>query len=432
MKNTTILACLALVHVGWVAVCPAEEITYNFRFDKPMSWADDVVYWGLGGTQKWEIAKDANASPMLRIAGKDHGLEATWEMRTLQVNHKPGARAIIRFDIRGAEVFEQTNLMVRYFDGYCTGNALKEIADEPFAPFPPPLFDANASKVAGEWKHVELDTGPLKNTVLTVAFAVRQYPNRDTAALKRFVEYHLRNLSITTETLDRFMDAGLDWHGATLGVQHLRSSTAGAHLDWCDFADQEDVKTADGKVIHFTLLQFRDTSTYRGAMVKHNTMHETCGAGVGGASVITLNRESSGGANAVSWGIRQTFAYSGLGLKPGEPAKISVSMKMGTMESANRGASKVQLGIDPRGGICTQEATWSPEFGGSYFKEGWHVAKLEFDRPPDATACTIYFRHRDGLPTEPRFPSNLPEPQSAGSELSSTAFADWVLVKVVK
>ncbi len=92
----------------------------------------------------------------------------------------------------------------------------------------------------------------------------------------------------------------------------------------------------------------------------------------------------------------------------------------------------MQLGVDPRGGLCTHDATWTPEYKDGYLKEGWRIASLEFDRPADAVAFTIYFRHRDGLPIDPRFPSNLPEPQSAGSEMSSAAFADWVLVKVLK
>ena len=415
-----------------VATCAAEDITYEFRFDRPMSWADDVVFWGLGGTQRWEVADDGEAGHVLRISGRDHNMEATYEMRTLQVNHKPGARAIIRFDIRGAETSEQTGFILRHFDGYCSGNAFKDIADEEFAPFPPPLFATSGPRNPRDWQRVEVDTGPLKNTVLTIAMIARQYPNKDTSAPKRFLEYHLRKLSVKTEALDRLMDPGFDWHGSTLGTQQLRSSTAGAHLDWCDFADQEDAKTADGKTIHFTLLQFRDTSTYRGGMVKHNTLHETCSGGLGGCSGITLHRESSGPANAVSWGKRQTVAYAALGLAPRETARIRVSMKMTTLENGNRGASKVQLGVDPRGGVCTRDAIWSPEYTDSFIKEGWRIASLEFDRPAGAVAFTVYFRHRDGLPTDPRFASNLPEPQSAGSELGSWAAADWVLVKVMK
>ena len=57
--------------------------------------------------------------------------------------------------------------------------------------------------------------------------------------------------------------------------------------------------------------------------------------------------------------------------------------------------------------------------------------ELVFDRPANADAFTIYFRHRDGLPQGPEFESNLPEPQSMGSRFGSTGLADWVLIKKI-
>jgi hypothetical protein len=228
------------------------------------------------------------------------------------------------------------------------------------------------------------------------------------------------------------MDPGFDWHGREGSTRHLRSSTFGAMYDWCDFADQEDVVLPDGKTIHYTMLQFRDTSTYVGATVKHNIRHEPASANVGGRSIIALSRASSGGQCAASWGVRQTVSYRAIGLEPGEAAKIRVSMNMINEEAHKERFSRVQLGVDPRGSIVTQRALWSKEYKNEFIaKENWQIATLEFDRPMDATAFTVYFRHRDGQAREPYQKMHFPEPQSSGSRFGSVGMADWVLVEVI-
>ena len=135
--------------------------------------------------------------------------------------------------------------------------------------------------------------------------------------------------------------------------------------------------------------------------------------------------------SAASWGIRQTVAYSALGLDRNQPARIRISMRM-TNEYGEGGISHVQLGVDPRGGLVTRQAMWTDTYQGDFVRDGWHTATLEFDRPTDAPAFTVYFRHRDGKAEDPLTGMHFPEPQSLGSRTSNRGIADWVLIEVVK
>jgi hypothetical protein len=423
--RTPLAVCIAASSVA------SEPIHYVFTFDEPMSWSDDVSPWGFKAVQKWEIASGGlDGRKVLRIAARDYEWNHSWELRTLQFNHAPGANARISFDLRGVEAPPEASFEVRTFDGHCTGTAFTELAGEPYVDFPTPLFDSAGRPVGDTWQKIELETGPLEHTVLTLAFSVRQSPrqNRRAGDQVPFVEYHLDNLKVTTEPLGRLMDPDFSFGNRNLSTRTLRASTLGADLDWCTFADQEDVETPEG-VIHYTLMQFRDTSTHRGA-VKHNFLFNGIDDGLGGRSTMTLNRESSTPSCAGSWGVRQTVDYAAIGVAPGQRAKIRVRMKMITFVAPN-GVSRVQLGVDPAGTLITRKALWSEGCDGPCSGQGWHIATLEFEKPEDARAFTIYFRQRDGKSEEPRFPLGVIEPQSLGSLSNSSAIADWVTVEVV-
>ncbi len=409
------------------AALHAESITYALDFDHPMSWADDVVFWGMGGGQIWETAKTDDGRSVLRIDTAPYGVKVTSEMRTLQFNHKPGTKAVIEFDVRSLHALPGETFRARYYDGYCTGLAIREIADEPFPKFPAPFLTTDEKPLSQDWQHIRFETPALEHTVLTLAFHLQHVRDDDHP---RDAVIDLDNLKVTTTALDEFKDPGFDWHGREASTQHLRSSTYGAMLDWCDFADQETVKVDDNKEIHYTLMQFRDTATKIGMINKHNIRHEPASPNVGGRSIIALDRTSSGDASAVSWGVRQTFSYAALGITSGEKARIRVSMNMINEDAHQHRVSGVQLGVDPNGGIVTQRATWTELQKNEFIsKEGWKIATLEFDRPVDATAMTVYFRHRDGQPREPCFKTHFPEPQSAGTRSGSVGMADWVMVE---
>lgn len=412
----------------WTASLRSEPITYRLDFDSPMSWADDVVFWGMGGVQRWEVYRDDDRS-VLRIDGSYNRTHANNELRTIQISHEPGAPAAISFDIKAVHLPPGATFTLRHFDGYCTGLPFREIADEAFAPFPRPLITIGDDMPAGEWRRIEVQTGPLEHTVLTLAFHVRQVPPPAGEKDPGFVQLHLDNLRITTQALSRLMDPGFDWHGVYSSTRHLKASTLAKASDWCDYAEQVDEKGPEGQITHFTLLALRDTASHKGSIAKHNFWRMVSHDGVGGRSVISLDRESSGGFNAVSWGVRQTVGYSAVGFDPGEAGKVRVTMRLANDDDKLLGVSRVQLGVDPNGGISTRNATWSEEVRDNVLKEGWRTISLEFERPRNATAFTVYFRHRDGLPRDPEFVMKQPEPQSMGSRFGSKGMADWVLVE---
>ncbi|MGB9588691.1 MAG: hypothetical protein ACPL7O_10985, partial [Armatimonadota bacterium] len=65
----------------------------------------------------------------------------------------------------------------------------------------------------------------------------------------------------------------------------------------------------------------------------------------------------------------------------------------------------------------------------------WSTPSIEFERPKGSTAFTIYFRQRDGIPKDARdksYPPDPKEPQSQGTQSTIEAYADWVLVELVR
>lgn len=429
--------CFVLIAVSCPMFAGEASITHEFTFDYPMSWADDVVPWGLGGVQKWEIAGGGKPGNALRISAADWKVDVSSEARTLQVNHKPNTPVKISFDIKPVTMPPGSYFLVRYFDGYCGGMPFDKIADDEFAPFPPPIWDSRKPGVKTDWQHVEFTTPPLKHTVLTIAFICQQPPLEEPGGDQSYVEYLLDNLKIKTNLLDNLMDPGFDWHGNAGGsTLDFWYNTNGANADWCDFADQEDVVTDEG-IIHFTLCQFRDTSCAAGPANKHILIHEKTCVEVGGLSTVTLSRIHADNS-AVSWGVRQTVAYSALGLVSGQEATIQVKMKYtnydphpGRARGGDKRISKCQIGVDPYGGIITAAPTviWSPLDSVNYTADGWSKKTLEFKRPKNSEGFTIFFRHRDGAVGEGSV--CFYEPQSKGTLPGCRAIADWVMVKVL-
>jgi len=322
---------------------------------------------------------------------------------------------------------------VRYFDGYCGGEPFGKIADDEIAQFPPPLLDTARTPLNPEWQHLSFETEVLKRTVLTIALVVDQEKETTPSGDPIYMEYMLDNLEVQTTMLDKYMDAGFDWHGVPgSSTRHFRQNVACADADWCDFADQEDVVTADGKVIHYTLLQFRDSSSQVKPEWKHKLVHADYADYGGGVSAIVLDRWGGGKNSSASWGIRQTVSYEALGLAPGEVAKIQIVGKIANYNPDDSDATSIQLGVDPYGGVITQRATWLPPDRSDYKVDGWRKPVLDFERPKDADGFTVFFRHLDGLPKPEVEHLPFPEPQTAGSPGLSAAMADWIVVKVVK
>jgi len=435
-----LIAVLAVCFLGvkGAVIAGTVEITHRFDFELPMSWADDVSPWANYKVQRWDISDGGKSGKALRIDGSAYERTSTYEIRTLQFNHKPNTSVTIAFDIRAASNPTGSFFMLRYFDGYCTGSTFHWVADDEKHPLPPPLFDSRKTGLSQTWKRVSLTTPILKNTVVTFALIAQQPDWTGDPDKPKYLDYYLDNLSITVEPLDKLMDSDFEWHGNYgSSTIEFRRNTMAANCDWCDFADQEEVVTPDG-IIRYTLFQFRDASTQTLPGVRHETKHAGHHDLAWGSSTICLARNfGAGNLSAVSWGVRQTVSYAALGLKSNETHKIRVRMKLSNARESNS-ACRCQLGVDPWGGTITQRAMWTELEDVNMWSDhwGWRTHSLEFVRPKGSEAFTIYFRQRDGLPQPARdqsYPPKPSEPQSQGSPGNScSSFADWVLVDILE
>jgi hypothetical protein len=441
MKTMIVLALAAVCAALPAGVCIARaaepgQHTYQFTFDEPMSWADDVCPWSDNATQGWEIAKGGHPGNALRIAGAAYSRTVSYEIRTLQLNHQPGTPVGISFDFRAAANPPGSFFMLRYFDGYCTGQSFQWAADDGKHPFPPPLLDTRKIALGRGWRHFTFTTAPLAHTVITLALMVQQPQQDHPPPEPEYVDYYLDNLKVMVTLLDRLMDPDFNWHGNYGSTTNqFRRNTLAADADWCDFADQEVVETPDGD-IHYTLFQFRDATMQVLPGTRHQLVHDQHSDGAWGLSTIRLVRSvAAGSLSACSWGVRQTISYAALGLAPDQAARVRVTTRITNMMEGTS-VNRVQMGVDPNGGAVTRRAIWSPEDSVDIRKagEGWSTPSLEFDRPAGAAGFTIYFRQRDGVAQKAKdssYPLDPKEFQSAGSHQAAESFADWVMVEVV-
>lgn len=429
----TLIVCLSLV-LSPALYAVAHE--YVFDFEHPMSWADDVSPWADYKIQEWEIAEGGHPGKALRINGAAWGRPSSYEIRTLMVNHKPGTSVTVSFDFRAASNPPKAYFMINYFDGYCTGQTFYWASDDLMRPLPKPPFDTRETKVGTDWQRVTFTTPPLNHTVLTLAFHCQQTQDTDDPSKWKYLDYYLDNLNITVTPLDVLMDTDFQWHGnyGSSTVEFRRNFSA-ADADWCDFADQEIVETPQGN-IRYTLFQFRDATRQVLAGTRHQLKHSKHEIGAWGESTVTLARGGgAGNLSAASWGVRQTVSYEALGLQPAQKAKIRVRMRISSIIEQNA-ACRIQIGVDPYGGVVTRNAVWTPEEQVNIRNDevSWIYPSIEFNRPKNAQAFTIYFRQRDGLPqdaSDTSYPPEPNEPQSQGSASPCESYADWVMVEVL-
>lgn len=143
-----ILACCCNVCVS------ASSFSYEFTFDDPMSWADDISPRGTALIQSWEIADGGNPGKSSGISAAVYEQPVSCEARTLQFNHKSGVPAKVSFDIKAVSNPPGSYLMVRYFDWYCGGMPFVKIADKETNPatnkFPPPSWDGRHTSASFE------------------------------------------------------------------------------------------------------------------------------------------------------------------------------------------------------------------------------------------------------------------------------------------
>jgi hypothetical protein len=419
---------------GLLATRPAaaETLVQTVDFETPgLTWSGLMLPWGGGGFFDWVIADGGHPGKALRITNKDNGNAVACECRTLMFNHEPGTPVRVQLDLKPASHPKGAAFVIRWYDGYVTADAFERIASDEFDPFPAPVLQITDPPKTADWQHVDFQTPPLQQTVLTLWFEARQPPDPDKQTQDTLLDYYLDNLRVESTPLSKIMDPGFDWHGQGGGdMVQWRWSTAGKHVDWCNFMD--DVKGAplpNGGTIDYTLATFRDTgaASRPGNMsLKHEYAHDVNNVIVGGASTITLSRVHPGDVPC-SWGVRQTISYAALGLKPDQAARIEVLIKYTLHDPAKKHFARLQVGADPAGGILTEKAIWTKEDDQVNWDEvGWKKATLDFDRPPGAVAFTVFFRHRDGeLTGKDRHTVRATDP-------GNRAIADWILIRTVK
>jgi hypothetical protein len=406
-----------------VSSAAAETHVYDIPFEKPVSWSGVMLPWGSDGYLDWVLADGGRPGRCLRITNALRRQAATYEIRTLMFNHEPGATAAIHLDIRAATQPAGSQFMIRYYDGYVSAEAFEKSADDPFQSFPPPSLALGDPLPKPGWQSYQFRTEPLDHTILTLAFMVSQPADPAKDEQDEFLDYYLDNLRVETTPLSHYMDPGFDWHGkGGATMTDWRWTTGGAHVDWCDFMDETEAPVGDG-TIRYDLATFRDSGS-RELHVKHNTAHDTANSKLGGSSTIGLVRIDPQDAPA-SWGVRQTFSYAAFGLKP-DDAHVEVRIKYTFQQDTDMyRRARLQVGCDPRGGIVTGDALWSPEDAAANWDKGeWHYGKLAFDRPPGATAFNVFFRCRDGIVSKSGRVRATPG--------VGRAFADWIMLKATK
>jgi hypothetical protein len=391
-------------------------------------WSDVTLPWGLGGIYDWTPAPGGKDGKAIRITNETTKQVMAHEVRCLQFGHKPGASARIRMDVRVAALPTEGWIKIRHFDGYVTADAFAHSADDEFAPFPKPVFECAAPpKDPAEWQSIDLSTGPLKNTVLTLAFLVadpRHNREKDPAATE-FADLYVDNISVETEVSDAILDPAFDWDGKKASKMiNFRRSTAGAATPWCDFFQEEDVAEPDGKIIHYTAQTFQDSTAGGPSHMKHDYIHSVEDPYCGGLNVLALSRIHAPDC-AASWGVYQTFSYASLGLKPEDTGRVRVAAKAAVHDPAERKAGRVMVGAHPAGGLEQTQAVWSPESKANVDHGGLQTIEAVFDKPAGAKALTVFFKFRDGLPGKPD------DPDSIGTDPGCRAFVDWILVKRV-
>lgn len=450
----------------WVALamcvgtfpCGAVQVTYYYDMERPIDWADVSMEWGLGGKVGYVYEEPGNPGKALHITttrvtdpvdpcdNEGRGASVANEGRAIQWNHKPGTTATISFDFRVFSVPRPFDGWFRayYFDGYVTAEFFQENLFDP-------QYDLLANQImhwnAGysqDWVHYEVTTHVLQQPVLTMWI---QAANPVSTA--GWFNAALDNLRVTVELSETYYDPGFEW-GATGQVVIYdkmltcrRSDTCRA-IAWCDLMYDERAQHSASipQLINYgTMNIFRDTSSRPtgGVNLKHDYWHRSQEPQAGGASVIGF-ASIHGEAAAKSMGLRQTVSYTAFGLAPGQGGLVTVHAKgtsvFGDVNSIPQNSynrrdgpgGRTLLGVDPYGGVISQDprVLWTDEATTAIEYEGWHVHTIQFQRPPDANAMTVFIKWRDGQAHRP----GVVDCDDQGISPGNTGWFDYAIVRV--
>ncbi len=439
-------ACLRRCFVpllAFLVVVPGAGAETVLRYDMeiPFDWSDVSMEWGTGGKVDFAVEEPGRPGRALHMTTRPvedpvadpprlnpcrdeiRGQEIANEGRCLQWNHEPGTPVRIAFDFRVFEANDSAFFRVYYYDGYVTAEFFQWNWDDPFYRIPDPVLAWNAGDERG-WTHYEVVTPPLEQPVITLWIQAAQSRGPG------YFDAAIDNLEIELTPLASLSDPGLDWGGQDFDkMVTCRRTDACRRIPWCDALYDEFGPVYPGatnRIYYGSMNIFRmSTGNSKGGMLalKHDFWHRHREPMTGGASVIGL--ASIHGADfAKSMGIRQTVSYEAWGLKPGQPARIVVRTKAASSIPRNSHgvAARTLLGVDPRGDILgnAPQVIWSEE-ALAEVRGRWFIHRVEFDRPPDADALTIFLKWRDGQPGE-----GCGDRAADGNE----GWFDWVLVDV--
>jgi hypothetical protein len=432
------------LHIHWIAVSAiavlltgtaiAKEVTYEYDMELPIDWADVSMEWGGSGKVDFCYQEPGKHGKALHMTTKPdpnapspcaevtRGAGCANEGRCIQWNHRPGTYATISFDFKVFEAQDQSWFKVYYYDGYVTGEFFQENQHDPFYAIPPAILVWNSGDSL-EWQHYEIVTERLDQLVLTLWMQAA-----NTCDDMGPIDAAIDNLSVTLELSEEFYDPNFEWGGENYDKMHTcRWTNECRHIQWCDLMYDESAPNAswDQTMIYYgSMNTFRGTSANPGLLsMKHDFWHRYREGQANGASVIGFASIHASG-EAKSMGLRQTTSYTAFGLKPGEPAHVVVQTKGASSIAKNSDgvAGRTLMGVDPTGGVISThpKVLWTEEANAD-IQNDWAMHTLEFDRPVDADALTVYIKWRDGQPDD-----DCDDKAPNGND----GWFDWVMVTV--
>lgn len=409
---------------------PVGALTYQYTFDRPFDWDDVAGPQGLGGHAKWQVLDfGGNPGGVLNV-WSDYW---HWDMRAVQINAEPGTTARIRFDIK---VVQQdpgpSYVRVMYFDGYVP--AVGFVTRDEWENWPDPIFE-HASGTLDLWQHVDVTTRPLSNSVLTLCFEFQDFQTY-------YADYLIDNLQVEFVPQSVMRDLDMSWRGSSGGKYvEWRQTTGGQHVAWCDFLEEREGWFDNfGQPTPYPLTYhswYDTTQNPYGDHAKGDYKH-LFGDPTFRASVLRIDFAHDSD-HAKMCGIRQTASYESLGLAPGRGGFCTATAQGAIYDEWSQSSARWWLGIDPYGGRDIKEdrypdcsggcngspLLWDPAYAvGSfrnYYTSGWKQLEIQWERPPDAEAFTVFLKFLDMRGN--RLPPGYPW---GGASEGADFVADWV------
>lgn len=402
------------------AAASATALTYSYSFDahpggKHFDW-DDVSgpHSYLHALMTWEVddTGGVGGSGAMRVTPYDEDADYIYQdYRAIQINAEPGTTVRIQFDVRVAAQDAGGMIRVRHYDGYCGALSFYN-ADSLGSGYPASFFE-HTSGTDDTWQHVDFTTAPLANSVLTLCFhfedlsqPVGSGPTGD---------YFIDNLELAFVPQSQVRDPFMNWdanYGSTFNEWRLNGN--GAHVAWCDWMEERDY-FFDGyceKVdVDFDYESRYDTTSRPiEIFVKQDLDHKEIPPW---GSIFRIDNVHDAGRPKI-YGIRQTASYDSI-LPGGQLGTCTLLAEAATLDDFEQKILRFWIGVDPYGGREPKEedypnttgcfnptnVIWDNQYMIGYMRnlavpgKTWKLMEIEWERPPDAEAFTVYFKAMD-------------------------------------